>query len=55
MLIVGSALLATLLAFAGVLWYWSPGSPEPYVDAKGRPLPGSISEKIHISLNGVDQ
>jgi len=48
-------LLACLLIVAGVLWVYSPGTPKPFLDEKGNPLPGSISEKIHVNINGVKQ
>lgn len=48
-------LLACLLIAAGVLWAYSPGTPKPFTDEKGNPLPGRISEKIHVKLNGVNQ
>lgn len=31
-----------------------PGTPEPFLDARGRPLPGSISQKLSVPINGVD-
>ena len=40
----------------GVLQLWSyPGKPQPFVDENGNPLAGSISEKIFVNLNGVEQ
>jgi pimeloyl-ACP methyl ester carboxylesterase len=47
--------LACLLGLVGVLLRWSPGRPEPFVDENGRPLAGSISEKIFVNINGVKQ
>ena len=32
-----------------------PRKTGPFVDEKGQPLPGSISEKIHVEINGVEQ
>jgi pimeloyl-ACP methyl ester carboxylesterase len=56
MLILLSALLACLLGLAGVLVCWSyPGRPRPFVDERGRTLPGSIAEKIRVGINGVEQ
>jgi pimeloyl-ACP methyl ester carboxylesterase len=55
MLIVATILLACLLGLVGVLLLWSPGKPIPFVDENGRPLAGSISEKIHVDINGVEQ
>jgi pimeloyl-ACP methyl ester carboxylesterase len=40
----------------GLLLLWSyPGKPEPFVDNNGKLLPGSISEKIYVNINGVEQ
>ncbi len=39
----------------GVLLAWSPGKPLPFVDDNGKPLAGSISEKIFVNINGVEQ
>ena len=55
MLIITSVLLVCVFILVGVLLAWSPGKPEPFLDEKGRPLAGSISEKIHININGVEQ
>jgi pimeloyl-ACP methyl ester carboxylesterase len=46
-------LLAVVLGLALLLVLWSPGRPLPIRDAAGRPVPGSLSEKIHVTLNGV--
>jgi pimeloyl-ACP methyl ester carboxylesterase len=48
-------LLACVLILVGILLFWSPGRPKPFLDDSGRPLPGSISEKINVSIGGVDQ
>lgn len=56
MLFVLSALGLTGLGAAGLLIYWSqPGKPRPFTDAKGRPLSGSIAEKVWVPINGVEQ
>jgi pimeloyl-ACP methyl ester carboxylesterase len=55
MLIAVAVLLACILVLVGVLLLWSPGRPAPFVDENGRPLEGSISEKIHVNINGVEQ
>ena len=55
MVIAISALLVSGVALVGVVLFWSPGRPTPFLDANGKPLPGSISEKIHININGVEQ
>lgn len=54
-LIVVSTLLACLLGFVSILLRWSPGRPKPFKDENGRPLRGSISEKIFLNINGVQQ
>ena len=55
MVIAISALLVSAVALVGVVLFWSPGRPTPFLDANGKPLPGSISEKIHVNINGVEQ
>lgn len=55
MLILFSILLACLLIIVGVMTLWSPGRPTPFLDEDGRPLPGSISEKVFVNINGVQQ
>jgi pimeloyl-ACP methyl ester carboxylesterase len=37
------------------MWVCSPGKPLPYRDANGQTVPGSLSEKIFIPINGVEQ
>ena len=55
MLIAASFIVACLLILAGVLVAGSPGTPRPIVDEHGNPVPGSLSEKIVVSINGADQ
>ena len=55
MLIIPAVLLVGVLILVGVLLAYSPGKPEPFLDKNGRPLAGSISEKIHVNINGVQQ
>ena len=55
MLIVICILLASILILAGVLLLWSPGKPIPFVDENGSLLAGSLSEKVHVNINGVEQ
>jgi pimeloyl-ACP methyl ester carboxylesterase len=50
-----SVLLVSVLACAGVLLLWSPGRPTPFVDVNGKVLASSISEKVHVTINGVEQ
>ena len=53
--IIISIVLAGILILLGVLLAWSPGKPEPFLDANGDPLADSISEKILVNINGVEQ
>jgi pimeloyl-ACP methyl ester carboxylesterase len=56
MLILMSILLVWILILAGILQFWSyPGKPKPFVDENGNPLAGSISEKVFVDINGVNQ
>jgi pimeloyl-ACP methyl ester carboxylesterase len=55
MQIIVSILAVCTLVFVGVLLLWSPGSPEPFLNTNGQPLAGSLSEKIHVDINGVKQ
>ena len=55
MLIFIAILLAGILVLIGLLLAWSPGKPVPFLDENGSPLKGSISEKIFIDVNGVQQ
>ncbi len=44
-----------LLVGIGLVVHWSPGNPASIVDAEGRMIPGSLSEKIWVPINGSDQ
>ena len=55
MLTAASVVLVPLLALVGVVLWWSPGRPRPFLDAGGTVVPGSISQKLHITINGVEQ
>ena len=56
MLTIISILLACILILLGALQLWSyPGKPQPFVDENGNPLVGSISEKVFVNINGVEQ
>ncbi len=55
MLTVIPILLAGLLILAAVPLLWSPGKPAPIPDETGGPVAGSLSEKIHGNINGVEQ
>jgi pimeloyl-ACP methyl ester carboxylesterase len=54
-LIVISILSACIGMLVGVLRLLSPGKPKPFLDENGKPLPGSISEKVFVTINGVQQ
>jgi pimeloyl-ACP methyl ester carboxylesterase len=55
MWIVISIIVACIVIPVGLLLLWSPGNPRPIVDETGRPLAGSISEKVFVTINGVRQ
>ena len=56
MLTAISILLVCILSFMSVLLVWSsPGKPTPFLDKDGNPLAGSISEKNHVTIHGVEQ
>jgi pimeloyl-ACP methyl ester carboxylesterase len=50
-----SILLVGMLTLLGILLIMSPGKTSPIVDENGKPLEGSISEKVHVNINGVKQ
>jgi pimeloyl-ACP methyl ester carboxylesterase len=54
-LVAMAVLLTTVLLLLGILLLLSPGTPKPFLDDRGQPLAGSISEKIRVNINGVDQ
>ncbi len=55
MQIAVSILLASILLLVVTLLKLSPGKPIPIVDDDGRPQVGSISEKIRVTINGIEQ
>jgi pimeloyl-ACP methyl ester carboxylesterase len=55
MLIAFAVLLICIFGAAGALWLISPGTTPPFLDQAGRTLAGSISEKLHVNINGVEQ
>jgi pimeloyl-ACP methyl ester carboxylesterase len=55
MLIILSFLLVCILILSGVLLVYSPGKVKPFLDKSGKPLQGSISEKVFVDINGVRQ
>ncbi len=54
-LILLSVLLIFGFAVVGVLLALSPGQPKPFVDDNGTVVPGSISEKVFVTIGGVKQ
>jgi pimeloyl-ACP methyl ester carboxylesterase len=54
-LIMIFVLLGAVLVLSGVLMALSPGRPRPFLDENGKPRAGSISEKTHVRINGVQQ
>ena len=55
MLTILSIFLVCLLILTGVLLACSPGKAKPFLDKSGKTLEGSISEKIFVNINGVEQ
>jgi pimeloyl-ACP methyl ester carboxylesterase len=53
--VAGVALLPSALARAGALLRRRPPGPSPFPGDDGEPLPGSVSEKIRVTINGVEQ
>ncbi len=49
-IILGFSLILTV-----ILFMYSPGKIEQYLDETGKPIPGSISEKTFIEIGGVKQ
>ena len=47
--------MTCLLIIAGILLYYSTGKVQPFRHKSGKPLAGSISEKIHVNINGMEQ
>jgi hypothetical protein len=55
MLTILSIFLVCILILPGVLLVCSPGKAIPFIDESGEPIEGSISEKIRVNINGVEQ
>ncbi len=53
--IILTVVIIGILAIMTLLLVWSPGNPSPFLDENGKPLAGSLSEKIHVNINGVEQ
>jgi pimeloyl-ACP methyl ester carboxylesterase len=54
-LIAMAVLMISVLMLLGVLLFLSPGTSKPFLDNQGKPLVGSISEKIFVNINGIEQ
>jgi pimeloyl-ACP methyl ester carboxylesterase len=54
-LIVVGILMGVIVILFGALLAVSPGKVKPFLDEQGRVLAGSIAEKIHVNINGVQQ
>ena len=55
MLVTLSIFLVFILILVSVLLALSPGKPKPFLAENGSPLAGSLSEKIFVNINGVEQ
>jgi pimeloyl-ACP methyl ester carboxylesterase len=55
MFILLSSLFGCILLVAGTLLILSPGKTKPYLDDKGKPIRQSISQKVFVNINGVEQ
>ena len=55
MLIIASVLIASVVVVIGGLLLFSPGTSPPLLDQNGKLVAGSISEKLHVHINGIDQ
>jgi pimeloyl-ACP methyl ester carboxylesterase len=53
--ILFSIVLGLLLILTCILFVYSSGKSKPYLDDTGKPIPGSISEKIFVNINGTKQ
>jgi pimeloyl-ACP methyl ester carboxylesterase len=54
-LIMIGIFLGMMVILLGLLLTVSSGKTKPFLDETGRVLPGSISEKIHVNINGSQQ
>lgn len=48
-------LLVLFVILAGMLFFYSPGKVIPITDQNGKPVQGSISEKVYLKINGSRQ
>ena len=44
-----------ILLFVGAVYLNSSAHPKTFLDADGKPLAGSISEKVFVEINGLKQ
>lgn len=47
-----SAVSGSILILALVLFMYSPGKPDPFLDAYGKPLAKKYFEELHVPLKG---
>ncbi len=55
MVIIVAAIFFLLIGLLGVLFVLSPGTPPALRGADGKILAGSVSEKLRVNLNGLEQ
>ncbi|MBK9359577.1 MAG: alpha/beta hydrolase [Bacteroidales bacterium] len=55
MSVVLTIILVVIVLMAGTLFYFSPGKAIPILNNEGRPVPGSLSEKVFVEINGTKQ
>ena len=53
--LIPAIILVILILLAATLVVLSPGGPAPLTDENGKVIEGSISEKIYVNINGVQQ
>lgn len=55
-MVVSGFLVVLVLGAVATLLCWSwPGKAKPFLDRGGRPLAGSVSEKLRVDINGLEQ
>lgn len=54
-LIILGVLLGGMAVLTALLLWASPGRVKPFLNADGKPLEGSVSEKIWVDINGAEQ
>ena len=55
LMVIFAIVLGSIIILTSILLAYSPGKMEQYVDDSGKQIPGSISEKIHVNINGMKQ